>query len=169
MKVITTNRLNRFWKNGVLPIKNALATKLNTSSVVNNLLTTAAGYALDARQGKALDDKITALNSKSTQQITATINGLSCKISLVKIYKFVFCSISATGSLSANHGVSVVIPAGYRPCYSSILTAKNVTSANYAADYGVTRYLITTDGSIDIVSDKKDSLERHVSGCWIIN
>ena len=64
MKVITTNRLNRFWKNGVLSIKNALATKLNTSSVVNNLLTTAAGYALDARQGKALDDKITALNGK---------------------------------------------------------------------------------------------------------
>ncbi len=64
MKVITTNRLNRFWKNGVLPIKNTLANKLNTSSVVNNLLTTAAGYALDARQGKALDDKITALNGK---------------------------------------------------------------------------------------------------------
>lgn len=69
MKVITTNRLNRFWKNGVLPIKNALATKLNTSSVVNNLLTTAAGYALDARQGKALDDKITALNGKYTVDI----------------------------------------------------------------------------------------------------
>ena len=67
MKVITTNRLNRFWKNGVLPIKNALANKLNTSSVVNNLLTTAAGYALDARQGKALDDKITALNGKLTR------------------------------------------------------------------------------------------------------
>jgi len=64
MKVITTNRLNRFWKNGVLPIKNALANKLNTANVVNNLLTTAAGYALDARQGKALDDKITTLNGK---------------------------------------------------------------------------------------------------------
>lgn len=64
MKVITTNRLNRFWKNGVKPIKDALANKLNTSSIVNNLLTTAAGYALDARQGKALDDKITALNGK---------------------------------------------------------------------------------------------------------
>ena len=46
MKLITTNRLNRFWKNGVLPIKNALANKLNTANVVNNLLTTAAGYAL---------------------------------------------------------------------------------------------------------------------------
>lgn len=80
MKVITTNRLNRFWKNGVLPIKNALATKLNTSSVVNNLLTTAAGYALDARQGKALDDKITALNGKLngivlSEEIAVTTNG----------------------------------------------------------------------------------------------
>lgn len=72
MKVITTNRLNRFWKNGVLPIKNALATKLNTSSVVNNLLTTAAGYALDARQGKALDDKITALNGNIVNSSTGT-------------------------------------------------------------------------------------------------
>ena len=66
MKVITTNRLNRFWKNGVKPIKDALANKLNTSSIVNNLLTTAAGYALDARQGKALDDKISALNGRLT-------------------------------------------------------------------------------------------------------
>lgn len=29
----------------------------------NNLTTTASGYALDARQGKALDDKVTQLNS----------------------------------------------------------------------------------------------------------
>lgn len=76
MKVITTNRLNRFWKNGVKPIKDALANKLNTANVVNNLLTTAAGYALDARQGKALDDKITALNGKLTGGYThLTTNG----------------------------------------------------------------------------------------------
>ena len=31
-----------------------VATKLNASNVVNNLTTTASGYALDARQGKAL-------------------------------------------------------------------------------------------------------------------
>ena len=75
MKVITTNRLNRFWKNGVLPIKTALANKLNTANVVNNLLTTAAGYALDARQGKALDDKITALNGKLLQAKNDPKNG----------------------------------------------------------------------------------------------
>ncbi len=38
--------------------------KGDTPSLINNLLATAAGYALDARQGKVLDDKITALNGK---------------------------------------------------------------------------------------------------------
>lgn len=38
-----------------------VATKLNASAVVNNLTTTASGYALDARQGKALNDTIAAL------------------------------------------------------------------------------------------------------------
>ena len=35
-----------------------VATKLNVANVVNNLTTTASGYALDARQGKALNDTI---------------------------------------------------------------------------------------------------------------
>lgn len=35
-----------------------VATKLNISSVVNNLTTTESGYALDARQGKVLNDKL---------------------------------------------------------------------------------------------------------------
>lgn len=34
-----------------------VATKLNVANVVNNLTTTASGYALDARQGKVLSDK----------------------------------------------------------------------------------------------------------------
>ena len=33
-----------------------VATKFNAANVVNNLTTTASGYALDARQGKALND-----------------------------------------------------------------------------------------------------------------
>lgn len=98
MKVITTNRLNRFWKNGVLPIKNSLASKLNTANVVNNLLTTQAGYALDARQGKTLDDKITALNSNLKKQYvqsgrasTQNVNGYfrQAQIAFPKAYKTV--------------------------------------------------------------------------------
>ena len=38
----------------------ALADKLDSAKVVNNATTTDAGYALDARQGKALDEKIDA-------------------------------------------------------------------------------------------------------------
>lgn len=36
----------------------------------NNLTTTASGYALDARQGKALDDKVTQLNSALADIVT---------------------------------------------------------------------------------------------------
>lgn len=39
--------------------------KLNIANVINNLLTTEAGYALDARQGKMIEDQITELNGKS--------------------------------------------------------------------------------------------------------
>lgn len=96
-----------------------------------------------------------------------TINGLSCNINLLKINTTVFCTIVASGSLTSNRGLANAIPEDFRSCFSSILIAKNVTSSNYGADYGVTRYLITNTGDIDIVSDKKDFLERHASGCWI--
>ena len=45
-----------------------VATKLNASNVVNNLTTTASGYALDARQGKALSDALSdySLNTSSS-------------------------------------------------------------------------------------------------------
>ena len=72
MKVITTNLLNRFWKNGVLPIKTALDNKLNKSDLVNNLLATVAGKPLDATQGKILDDKITQTNADLAELSTKT-------------------------------------------------------------------------------------------------
>ena len=39
-------------------VQNLKTTKLNTANVANNLTTTQAGYALDARQGKALSDQV---------------------------------------------------------------------------------------------------------------
>lgn len=42
--------------------------KFDKSKVVNNLTTNVAGYALDARQGKALDDKITEINGSLIRQ-----------------------------------------------------------------------------------------------------
>jgi len=57
-----------------------VATKLNAANVVNNLTTTASGYALDARQGKVLGDIITptvtpltSVAIGSTYQIPANV------------------------------------------------------------------------------------------------
>lgn len=50
-----------------------VATKFPTSNVVNNLTTTASGYALDARQGKALSDLLNTMNIASVTRYTATI------------------------------------------------------------------------------------------------
>lgn len=63
MKLIHSNLLNSFWKKGIVPIKAELEKKIATSKIVNNLLTTKAGYVLDARQGKVLQDQVTEINS----------------------------------------------------------------------------------------------------------
>ena len=124
MKVITTNRLNRFWKNGVKPIKDALANKLNTSSIVNNLLTTAAGYALDARQGKALDDKITALNGKLTDtgwqnlangRVSYRVKNGWCIVNASSIGHLTLTN-AANGSTNASQATLIAtLPAAARP------------------------------------------------------
>lgn len=51
-----------------------VATKFNAANVVNNLTTTSSGYALDARQGKALND--TKLNVENVvNNLTTTASG----------------------------------------------------------------------------------------------
>lgn len=47
--------------------------KLDKSKVANNLTTNVAGYALDARQGKALQDQITSLNDSLNSKKVPTI------------------------------------------------------------------------------------------------
>lgn len=52
--------------NNVIKLADTLKEKINgafpTANLINNLTTTEAGFGLDARQGKALDDKITEIN-----------------------------------------------------------------------------------------------------------
>lgn len=54
-----------------------VATKLNAANVVNNLTTTSSGYALDARQGKALYDDISKLGAFYTASWIATSSSAS--------------------------------------------------------------------------------------------
>lgn len=78
MGLVTMDLLNRLWKNGFMPkvtklgtdlenevrkLQTTLAAKFDASKIANNLLTTAAGYALDARQGKVLQDQVSSLDT----------------------------------------------------------------------------------------------------------
>lgn len=74
MAVITTNLMNKFWKKGVKPVYDDVKKKLNISKVINNLLTTEEGYALDARQGKVLQDQLDELNTGLTAFRCYTLN-----------------------------------------------------------------------------------------------
>lgn len=56
--------------NNVIKLADTLKDKINgafpAANLINNLTTTEAGFGLDARQGKALDDKITEINGSLT-------------------------------------------------------------------------------------------------------
>ena len=56
--------------NNVIKLADTLKEKINgafpAANLINNLTTTEAGFGLDARQGKALDDKITEINGSLT-------------------------------------------------------------------------------------------------------
>ena len=71
MRLINTNLLNYFYKKGVKPLIENIAKKLDPSKLANNLLTTVAGFAMDARQGPVIQGQIddvradvTAINGK---------------------------------------------------------------------------------------------------------
>lgn len=127
MKVITTNLLNKFWKDGVLPIKNG---KINVTDIVNNLTTTAANKVLDARQGKALADKYDQLNRNYTALNTrvAGFNSTRLYISSGKtgIYMrvpqtdWVKCVAFVVGSNNLDAVIQETVFAYYNPEVSQI-------------------------------------------------
>ena len=59
MKVITTNLLNRFWENGIKPIKTALGGKLDVTKVIKSTNITEPGFVMD---GKTAADAFAQLN-----------------------------------------------------------------------------------------------------------
>lgn len=68
--------------NNVIKLADTLKEKINgafpAANLINNLTTTEAGFGLDARQGKALDDKITEINGSLNNVATKNdINALN--------------------------------------------------------------------------------------------
>lgn len=140
---------------------------IKTASGYVKLLPRTLATLVAMNDGKSVEEKINELNSKSTQTVTQTINGLSCTFYLTKIGKLVICNIIASGSLSTNdQGVNSVIPAAYRPAQSLFITAYNVTGTELSIDHGCTRYAFETTGRVTVTSNHKGVLERKAFGCW---
>lgn len=96
----------------------ALASKIDTSKIANNLTTTDTSYVLSAAQGKALNDSLAALSTQSFSTMTQNISGgtvanNNCK-KTGRIVTFLFrqYGISATAN-----GVICTLPEGFRPTY----------------------------------------------------
>lgn len=74
----------------------ALASKVNTSDIANNLTTTTSGKVLDARQGKTLNDSIASLtNTVSSKADSSTVTALSTSVS--NMHKVTRLSVSTSG------------------------------------------------------------------------
>lgn len=106
--------------------------KLNNANVINNLLTTEAGYALDARQGKALEDEITELNGKSYELIKVSDNRYVKKYADGRFEAYGHVAI--TDLVFANQiGTSGVYYAQYQNLNIGI-TAKTISSVQHTAN-----------------------------------
>ena len=81
----------------------------------NNLTTTASGYALDARQGKALDDKVTQLNSALTETENYCVNEHHAMYIRIKGYTKELIIINTNGFTTTDDVNYGTVPEKYRP------------------------------------------------------
>lgn len=130
-------------------VQGQLNSKLDASNVVNNLTTTTEGYALDARQGKALSDLISTISTGTLS--TSGQSGIdSASITIKKVGKMVQVSgeikIKYRGSDQGNTTVCAgTIPSGYRPLAESYLAGRSVVDGS---DYSSVHVRVGTDGKI---------------------
>lgn len=82
-----------------------VSTKLNAANVVNNLTTTASGYALDARQGKALNDAM-------PKRVFINITPSDATFSTQAYGGYVTGQINLTTKISGLTEILAVTPAG---------------------------------------------------------
>lgn len=122
----------------IRPMSNSISAwteYLTTGKLTNNLLATEAGTALDAVQGKALNDKITTnttdistINSKLTSIDVSSTFTYPATVTSFKAYKtgnmvHVNCLIADNATTKAN---VIITPSTYKPKFSYTTMANNL-------------------------------------------
>lgn len=118
----------------------AIWTKISTSIieklVANNLVTTAAGFLLDARQGKVLDDKFTELNTKLSEQIVFKTITIPINVPVTNGTNKELFNGSLSAYLDSGYKLGAFIAgyiggsSGYYAIYSSQSTGDNMWSVS---------------------------------------
>lgn len=138
--------------NNVIKLADTLKEKINgafpAANLINNLTTTEAGFGLDARQGKALDDKITEING-SLNQIVVDVsdkldtNLVSGSCAYVKYGKIVIVYSSLTPKATCDN--KLILPSGTLPLpYQYMYHSVNGWGINVANSL----FAVNADGSM---------------------
>ncbi|MCU0079348.1 phage head spike fiber domain-containing protein [Extibacter muris] len=114
------------WSYSPNDIDAANSEKLDKSKVVNGLLTTEEGFALDARQGKALDEKIAELNSN--------LAGLIIKNTATN-------KVNVSAGAQSYTYITISLPAGYSVLSISAVAAHSTTLCGTASISGDRVYI----------------------------
>lgn len=163
-KLLGTTDISGIGSGTVTDIMSALHSgKFDKANVVNNLTTTTAGYALDAREGKTLADNVSTLNDAYTTLnsamrtgysgiITSSVTGVKPGLStIVRVGKQInFCLFFASTSFNSTSGNEITVgsvPADFRPLvdrYAMGYVAMNGTRIP-------TYFMIKTNGNVAFV------------------
>lgn len=140
MKLVTTNLLDRLWKNGVKPILTSLGNKIDTSKIVNNMMTTVAGYVADARIAKILHDKdvelenaINEINSNFNNYVYPPVGSGDANNIKTNFHKFVF-NLSNLPEVYGFLDVSHFSGSGFSPSSSGVIR-QHFTGWNSGKEY----------------------------------
>lgn len=140
----------------VIKLADTLKDKINgafpAANLINNLTTTEAGFGLDARQGKALDDKITEING-SLNNMLFTVRYLGDKgVNVKENYSILYISKLLKLAIISIDIYGVPIKA---QDYTDVLNVSGLLVLNDAAPI-ISYY---TDGqALQIIADKTNNV-----------
>lgn len=137
-----------------LNIMASILSKVRSGIIVNNRTTTASGYALDARQGKAIDEEIEGIKTEIQNSIMGTSTTLGAEVRVTKTADVIILSIS--GTLTAN----IVAGSTYNFYFSEDC---GHAAGSFVTSNGLTGYAILNGTTLSVTF-----ANSITAGAWLI-
>lgn len=143
-------------------ITTEVGTKITGSGIANNLTTTTTGYALDATQGKALNDKVTGVAFSLSSFNPNIIAGYGICTVVNNVATMVYYW---AGSIADDNTVIGTVPAAYKPIVAcrgaGVITVGGVTHPAV--------YSMNANGDIFQSTSPGECTDGYFSFTYLIN